>query len=204
MLGCFSTNKERSWSRKKPSVLRELIPLVKSYCILFLSDAFEDGSILNYNNLTHAACSALCIAVWYFYLIDCWPEYSICVYICMCKLQTKAGDFLNPFLVFSCSICKNWTNDMMFAGVLHGVAVREHSALQLRELSWPLWYVPLICGQLANRGDMLKLPFAQLAVQRGTLDGTWSSTGFWKCSRVVKNLYSRLLLFVVESPWSTG
>lgn len=37
--------------------------LVKSYCFLFPSDPFEDGNILNDNNLTHTAGPALCTAI---------------------------------------------------------------------------------------------------------------------------------------------
>lgn len=82
VFGCFSTNKERSRGRKKPSVLRELIPLVKSYCILFLSDPFENGNILNNNNLTHVAGSALfhCYMMYLCYwLLVC--VVSLCVHV---------------------------------------------------------------------------------------------------------------------------
>lgn len=108
------------------------------------------------------------------------------VHIRVCKLQTKAGDFLTPFSVFSFSICKNWTNDVMFDGVMHGVTVNIQpcSSGSSRGLSETRH---LLRDQLVNRRHMLKLPFAHLAVQHGSLDGTWSSTGFWKCSRGGKN-----------------
>lgn len=120
---------------KKAACVRELTPLVKPCYILFLSDPFEDGNILNYNNLSS---SALSITICCIYLICCWLVYPVCVHRCLSKLQTKAGDSLTSFLVFCSSICKNWTNDMMFSGIMHDVAVCQHSAPQLRELSWPL------------------------------------------------------------------
>lgn len=84
MFGCFSTNKERIWSRKKKSLLCEgIYPVSKAY-ILFLSVPFEDGNTLNYNNLTHVASPALSIAICCIYLIGCWLVYPVCMYIDVC------------------------------------------------------------------------------------------------------------------------
>jgi len=66
--GCFGASEERRWSRKKPSVLRELDTLVESYCILFLSDLIEDRNILNYSNLTHGLlCTFHCHVMYLFH-----------------------------------------------------------------------------------------------------------------------------------------
>lgn len=132
------------------------------------------------------------------WLLACVP--CLCVHRCLCKLQTKAGDSLTSFLVFCSSTCKNWTNDMMFSGIMHSVAVCEHSAPQPRELSWPLvmWSV-----------SEQRTPARINLCTRGctTQDSGWLLEQpillkMWQRSK--KNHYSSLLLFLIQNPWRTG
>lgn len=66
--------KEYGAGKKKSLLCEGTYPVSKAY-ILFLSDPFEDGNTLNYNNLIHMASSALSIAICCIYLIGCWLVY---------------------------------------------------------------------------------------------------------------------------------